>query len=121
MSTRETFTTQAADTVDMTIFYHRLELDRALMEGIEPAYCGTRLSVQAFVERTLSQQCYAPIAVVSDPTTPDQWIAGRWRGDLPMSAYRQSLGQTLTIPWDQAAQCIQVFCVTGSFLYAQAR
>ena len=105
----------------MVLFYHRLEIERELIEGMEPACCGTRLSVQAFVERTLSQECPARTAVVADPTTPDQWIAGIWRGDLPMSAYRQSLGQSLTIPWDQAAQHIQVFCVTGSFLYAQAR
>ncbi len=105
----------------MAIFYHLLELDRTFMEEMEPAYCGTRLRVQAFVERTLLPPYSAPVAVVSDPATPNHWIAGRWRGDLPMNAYRQSLGQTLMIPWDQAAQCIQVFCVTGSFLYAQAR
>lgn len=105
----------------MALFYHRLELGRELMEEMEPACCGTRQSVQAFVERTLSQQFPVRTAVVADPTAPDQWIAGIWRGDLPMSAYRQSLGPSLTIPWEAAFQRIQVFCVTGSFLYAQAR
>ena len=84
---------------------------------MEAAVRGARLSVQAFVERTLSQQCSEQIAVVSDSITPNQWIAGRWRGDLPVSTYRQSLGQTLTIPWDLVVQRIQVFCVTESFLY----
>ena len=104
----------------MSIFYHRLELDRTFVEEMAPAYCGTRLSVQAFIERTLSQPYSAPVAVASDPTTPNQWIAWRWGWDLPMNAYRQSLGDTLTIPWDQMTQSLQVFCVTGSFLYAQA-
>ena len=102
------------------LFYHRLEWPAILCTDLFPPICYDDLqAMEPFLATALVQSVRGSMVLMADPEQSDRWLAGRYTGSLPLTAYRQSLGTRLMIPWQRARIVPQVFVVTGSFLYGQ--